>query len=66
MFIIRQIKETAIRCNTIAFVRFQDLTKAFDKVKLSEVKLLEQLIPARLGNRIHALNTDYSTRPQEG
>ena len=40
IFTIRQITEKAIEFNKPAFMRFVDLTQAFDRVKLENVVLL--------------------------
>jgi len=37
IFIIKQLKEKSIEFNTPAYVCFIDLTKAFDRVRLSEI-----------------------------
>ncbi|XP_030763856.1 uncharacterized protein LOC115888310 [Sitophilus oryzae] len=37
IFIIKQIKEKAIEFNTPAYICFNDLTQAFDRVRLSDI-----------------------------
>lgn len=68
IFITKQIKEKAIEYNTPAFICFIDLTKAFDKVQLSDVTniLIEKETPANIVKVIRNLNNGNSTQIKAG
>lgn len=68
LFIIKQLKEKAIEYNVPAYLCFVDLTKAFDKVRLTDVinLLKEKESPDNLVKVIHCLNTGNYTKIKAG
>lgn len=64
IFVLRQIKEKAIEFNTPAYVCFVDLTKAFDKVRLSDVLrlLAEHSVHPDIIEVIRRLNNNNTTK----
>jgi hypothetical protein len=64
IFIVRQIKEKAVEFNLPAFACFIDLTKAFDRARLSDIMhiLTERGAPPEIVNAIGQLNCNTNTR----
>jgi hypothetical protein len=63
IFTLKQIKEKAIEYNRIAYACFIDLTKAFDRIQLSDVTqiLTNKGIDGRIINLIKEINTNGNT-----
>lgn len=63
---VRQIVEKAIEFDKPAFMCFVDLTKAFDRIKLSNVTriLREENIPKDIVQVIESLNSNTTTQIQ--
>jgi len=64
IFIVRQIAEKAIEFGKLAFMCFVDLTKAFDRVRLSDVTNIqkEEDMPEKVIQVVEALNSNTTTQ----
>ena len=66
--IIKQIKEKATDFIIPGYICFNDLTMAFDRVRLGDILsiLIENKVPANITSTIHNLNTDNATKVKAG
>jgi len=63
IFIIKQLKEKSIEFNTPAYVCFIDLTKAFDRVRLSDIIniLIAKETQDTIVRAVRSLNMNHMT-----
>lgn len=68
LFIMKQLKEKSIEFNKPAYICFIDLTKAFDKVRLTDVLqiLTKRQSPSQITKLIKNLNTGNVTKIKSG
>jgi len=68
IFIIKKLKEKSIEFNTPAYVCFIDLTKAFDRVRLSDILniLIAKETPDTIVRAVRSLNKNNMTKVKAG